>query len=98
MKERIQKTSAFANDCHPGDRSKTKWLHADVSRHETSLYGGVQTFIWMTEDNIVEVQFDKEYLMDQSLSPSNLNRAYLAVVRNNGCCGVDKKSCEQLLP
>ena len=27
---------------------------------ETEWYGGVQTFMWMCEDNIVEVPFDKE--------------------------------------
>ena len=62
MKERMQKTSAFANDCPQRDRS------------EAERYGGVQTFLWMTEDNIVEVPFDKEHLMEQILSSSNLNR------------------------
>ena len=38
--------------------------------------GGVQTFMWMCEDNIVEVPFDKEHLFEHILSPSNLNRAY----------------------
>ena len=46
MKERMQKTSALANDCPQRDRT------------ESEMYGGVQTFIWMTEDNIVEVPFD----------------------------------------
>ena len=41
MKERMQKTSAQANDCPQRDRTESEW------------YGGVQTFIWMTEDNIV---------------------------------------------
>ena len=86
MKERMQKTSAQANDCTQRDRSETEW------------YGGVQTFMWMCEDNIVEVPFDKEHLLEQILSPSNLNRAYKAVVRNKGCGGVDRMSCEQLLP
>ena len=62
MKERMQKTSACANDWPQRDRSETEW------------YGGVQTFMWMTEDrsatlvdvcqskNIVEVSFDREHL------------------------------------
>ena len=62
------------------------------------MYGGVQTFIWMTEDNIVEVPFDKEHLLEVILCPDNLNQAYKAVVRNKGCGGIDKMSCEQLLP
>lgn len=54
--------------------------------------------MWMTEDNIVEVPFDKEYQFELVLSPSNLNKAYKAVVRNKGCGGIDKMSCEQLFP
>lgn len=86
MKDRMQKTSALANDCPQRNRT------------ESEMYGGVQTFIWMTEDNIVEVPFDKEHLLEVILSPDNLNKAYLAVVRNKGCGGIDKMSCEQLLP
>ncbi|WP_241148470.1 reverse transcriptase domain-containing protein, partial [Bacteroides sp. An19] len=58
--------------------------------------GGVQTFMWMCEDNIVEVPFDNEHLFEQILSPANLNRAYKSVIGNNGCGGIDKMSCEQL--
>lgn len=39
---------------------------------------------------------DKEHLFEQILSPTNLNRAYKAVIRNNGCGGIDKMSWEQL--
>ena len=54
--------------------------------------------MWMCEDNIVEVPFDKKHLFEQILSPANLSRAYKAVMRNKGCGGIDKMSCEQLLP
>ena len=86
MKERMQKTSAQAHDFPQRARTESEW------------YEGVQTFMWMTEDNIVEVPFDKEHLLEIILSPSNLNKAYKAVVRNNGSGGIDKMSCEQLLP
>ena len=86
MKERMQKTLSQVNGCPQRDRSETEW------------YGGVQTFMWMCEDNIVEVPFDKEHLFEQILSPANLNRAYKAVMRNKGCGGIDKMSCEHLLP
>ena len=86
MKERMQKTLSQVNGCPQRDRSETEW------------YGGVQTFMWMCEDNIVEVPFDKEHLFEQILSPANLSRAYKAVVRNNGCGGIDKMPCGQLLP
>jgi hypothetical protein len=85
MKERMQKTLSQVNGCPQRDRPETEW------------YGGVQTFMWMCEDNIVEVPFDKEHLFEQILSPSNLIRAYKAVMRNKGCGGIDKMSCEQLL-
>ena len=86
MKDRMQKTSAQAYDCPQRDRTESEW------------YEGVQTFMWMTEDNIVEVAFDKERLLELILNPLNLNKAYKGVVRNNGCGGIDKMSCEQLLP
>ena len=86
MKERMQKTSAYANDCPQRDRTESEW------------YGGVQTFMWISEDNIVEVPFDKEHLLELILSPENLNRAYKAVVGNKGKGGIDKMSCAQLLP
>ena len=54
--------------------------------------------MWMTEDNIVEVPFDKEHLLEVILDPSNLNRAYKSVMRNKGCGGIDGMSCEHLLP
>ena len=85
MKDRMQKTSAYANDWPQRDRMESEW------------YEGVQTFMWMAEDNIVEVPFDQEHLLEIILSPLNLNKAYKAVVRNNGSGGIDKMSCEQLL-
>ena len=86
MKGAKPKTLSQVNDCPQRDRSETEW------------YGGVQTFMWMCEDNIVDVPFDKEHLFEQILSPSNLSRAYKAVMRNKGCGGIDKMSWEQLLP
>ena len=81
MKGRMQKTSAEANDFPQRDRSATEW------------YEGVQTFMWMYEDNIVEVPFDKEHLLELVLSPDNLNKAYLAVTRNQGCGGCHAGNC-----
>ena len=56
----MQKTSAFANDCPQRNRT------------ESERYGGVQTFMWMTEDNIVEVPLDREHLLEVILSPENM--------------------------
>lgn len=85
MQARMQKTLAEVKDRPRRDRT------------EFEGYGGVQTYIWMTEDNIVEVPFDKEHLLERILDPHNLNQAYKCVVRNKGCGGIDKMSCEQLL-
>lgn len=50
----MQKTLSEVNDCPQRDRSETEW------------YEGVQTFMWICEDNIVEVPFDKEHLSSKS--------------------------------
>ena len=66
-------------------------------RTESESYEGAQTFIWLVEDNVAEVPFDREHLSETILSPTNLNKAYKAVVRNKGCGGIDSMSCEELL-
>ena len=42
------------------------------------------------DDNIVEVPFDKEHLLERIISPDNLLKAYKAVQRNRGCSGIVK--------
>lgn len=86
MKERMQKTLAEVKGCPQKDRT------------ESEGYVGVQTFMWICEDNIVEVPFDKEHLLERIISPDNLLKAHKAVQRNRGCSGIDKMSCEQMLP
>lgn len=86
MQERMQKTSAQANDCPRRARTESE-----------SYYEGVQTYIRMVEDNIVEVPLDKEHLLESILSPSNLNQAYKRVKANKGSGGVDGMSCDNLL-
>lgn len=68
------------------------------AKTESEWYVGAQTFIWMVEDNVVEVPFDREHLLEAILSPDNLNKAYKTVVRNKGCGGIDKMSCDELFP
>ena len=86
MKERMQKTLAEVKGCPQKDRT------------ESEGYVGAQTFMWICEDNIVEVPFDKDHLLERILSPENLLNAYKVVQRNKVCCGIDKMSCEQMLP
>ena len=86
MKGRMQKTLTEVKGCPQKDRT------------ESEGYVGVQTFMWICEDNIVEVPFDKEHLLERIISPDNLLKACKAVQRNKGCSGIDKMSWEQMLP
>ena len=49
MKESMQKTLAEVKGCAQKDGT------------ESEGYVGEQTFMWICEDNIVEVPFDKEF-------------------------------------
>ena len=86
MLERMHKTGTEVSGCP--QRAKT----------ESERYVGAQTCIWMVEDNVVEVPFDREHLLEVILSPENLNKAYKTVFRNKGCGGIDRMSCDELLP
>src|SRR5574344_2387058 len=86
MKERMQKTLAEVKGCPQKDRT------------ESEGYVGAQTFMWICEDNIVEVRFEKEHRVERVSRSHNLLKPYKAVQRNKGCSGIDKMSCEQMLP
>jgi len=66
------------------------------SRAEPEGYAGGQTFIWITENNLTDTDKPKYGLLEQILSPSNLNRAYKRVRSNKGSGGVDKMEVESL--
>ena len=72
------------------------WPQKD--RTEAEGYVGAQAFMWIWEDNIVEVPFDKEHLLERIISPDNLLKAYKAVQRSGGCSGTDKRSRKQMPP
>ena len=67
-------------------------------RTESESYGGAQTYMWIVDDNLVEVQLGKDDLLERILSPDNLLSAYKQVVRNHGAGGVDKMGTSELLP
>ena len=67
----MQKTLSQVNGCSQRARTESEW------------YEGAQTFLWITEENVVEVPFDKEHLFEAILNPDNMNNAYKAVVRTN---------------
>ena len=81
----MQKTEGN-NDC--GQKGRT----------ESETYGGVQTYMGIEDDNLVEVQLGKEDLLERIFGPDNLQKAYKQVVGNKGAGGVDKMGTSELLP
>jgi group II intron reverse transcriptase/maturase len=65
-------------------------------RAEPESYAGGQTFIWITENNLTNTDRPEYGLLEQILSPSNLNRAYKRVRNNKGSGGIDKMEVESL--
>ena len=49
---------------------------------ECERYEGAQTLIGITENNLTEVIFTKEKLMEVIFNPYDMNKAYLQVRRN----------------
>lgn len=66
------------------------------ARAELEGYFGVQTFMWITENNITSFNESECGLLEQILAPSNLNLAYKKVRANKGSGGVDKMDVESL--
>ena len=66
------------------------------SRAEPEGYAGGQTFIWMTENNLTNADKPEYGMLEQILSPANLNRAYKRVRSNKGSGGIDKMEVESL--
>lgn len=86
MKERMQKISTQSDN----------WL--ENNRTASEGYRGVQTFIGITKNNLTEVPFTQDELLEQILSPSNLNRAYKEVLSNKGRGGINGLETDELLP
>jgi len=59
-------------------------------------YAGGQTFMWITENNITNVDNSRYGLLEQILSAPNLNQAYKRVRSNKGSGGIDKMEVESL--
>ena len=68
-----------------------------ADRSETESKFGGQTFIWITENNITNIEQSEYGLLEMILSPMNLNRAYKRVRSNKGSGGVDGLGVENLL-
>jgi group II intron reverse transcriptase/maturase len=66
------------------------------NRAEPECYAGGQTFIWITENNLTNTDKPEYGLLEQILSPSNINQAYKRVRSNKGSGGIDKMEVESL--
>ena len=66
-------------------------------RSETESELGVQTYIGITENNFTTIEQADFGLLEQILSPTNLNKAYKQVKSNKGSGGVDGLGVEDLL-
>lgn len=84
MKEGKQKTKLYGIDRPQEDR-----LEAEV-------IAGVQTFMEITDDRLVEVQIDECHLLEVIVSPYNISRAIRKVVSNGGSGGVDGMTVDEL--
>jgi len=65
-------------------------------RAEPEGFAGGQTFIWMTENKPTNANKPEYGLLEQILSPANLNRAFKRVRSNRGSGGIDKMEVESL--
>ena len=68
-----------------------------TSRPEAKGYAGVQTFMRVVDGCLTTEQPNQYLLLEQILSPANLNAAYKQVMRNKGAAGIDKMDCARLL-
>ncbi len=65
---------------------------------EAERYEGVQTFMRVVDGYLTAEQPKTECpMLEAILSPANLKKAYLQVVRNKGAAGVDGMDCAHLL-
>jgi RNA-directed DNA polymerase len=67
----------------------------DSAEHEG--YGGALTEKRITENNITNANSNGNGILEQILSPDNLNRAFKQVKKNKGAHGVDGMKVEHLL-
>ncbi len=59
-------------------------------------YVGVQTSMWIAENNLTSIGQTGYGMLEQILSPANLNAAYKKVKANKGAGGIDEMQVESL--
>ena len=89
----MYKDASYQMKCRKQQTFNHGYLQED--RAELEDIAGVQTFMWMTETEYTEGSV-KINLLEQIVSPQNLNRAYRQVVSNQGSSGIDKMGVSEL--
>jgi group II intron reverse transcriptase/maturase len=78
------------------EQKKSKDTYQQRDRAELEGYAGGQTYIRITENNFANVDKPSYGLLEQILSPSNLNKSYKRVMSNAGSGGIDEMEVESL--
>jgi len=78
------------------EQKKSKDTCRQKDRAEPEVYAAGQTYMRITENNITNADQPSYGLLEQILSPTNMNRAYNKVKSNNGSGGIDKMEVESL--
>jgi group II intron reverse transcriptase/maturase len=74
----------------------SKDTYRQRDRAEPEEYAGGQTYIRITENNFTNADKPSYGLLEQILSPANMNQAYKRVKSNKGSGGIDKMEVESL--
>ena len=78
-------------------QKKSKDNCLQIDRAEPEAYAGGQTYIRITENNFTNADQPSYGLLEQILSPTNMNQAYKRVKSNKGSGGIDKMEVESLV-
>ena len=79
-----------------GKQKISKDTCQQTDRAEPEVYAGGQTYIRITENNFTNAEPTDYGLLEQILSPTNMNEAYKKVKGNKGRGGIDKMEVESL--
>ena len=78
------------------EQKKSKDTCRQKDRAEPEGYAAGQTYMRIAENNITNAEQPSYGMLEQILSPTNMNRAYKKVKSNNGSGGIDKMEVESL--
>ena len=79
-------------------RQLTLWDYLENDTPEEEGYRGVYMSPRMAETDTTDTSEQEGVLLEEILSPKNMNRAYRQVKRNNGAGGIDRMTVDELGP